>query len=426
MRFSDGSHVEIHGIGSMVMQGRHEQHKVLTDVYYIPKLKSNIISLGQLEEKGCEVSLKNGRLNVLDPEGTLLISAPRTGNRLYTIKLGLVNPVCLMMKHDDEAWQWHARFGHLNFRALRDLGRKEMVVGMPTVEHVEQVCDGCTLGKQHRTPFPQVSNFRAGTGLELVHADLCGQISPITPGGCSYFLLVVDDFSRYMWVEFLKTKDQALDYFKKIKLRAEVDHGSKLKALRTDRGGEFVSNLFSAFCTESGIKHYTTTPYSPQQNGVAERRNQTVVEMARCMMKSMSVPSKFWAEAVATAVYVLNRSPTRSLKNKTPFEAWHGKKPNVGHLKIFGCTAHVKLIGPGLTKLTDRSRKMVFLGYESGTKGYKLFDPNTNRLTVNRDVLFGENIPWEWNKATENSHIDPDTFIVQYEDTDQNPTIGTV
>ena len=299
------------------------------------------------------------------------MTAPRTGNRLYTVKLGLVEPVCFLMKQYDLSWRWHARFGHLNFRSLRDLGRKEMVVGMPVVDHVEQVCDGCTLGKQHRAPFPQASSFRADTGLELVHADLCGQISPVTPGGCSYFLLVVDDFSRYMWVELLKTKDQALVSFKKIKMRAEVDHGGRMKALRTDRGGEFISNLFSVFCSETGIKHYTTTPYSPQQNGVVERRNQTVVEMARCMMKSMSVPSRFWGEAVATAVYILNRSPTKSLQNKTPFEAWHGKKPCVRHFRTFGCTAHVKIAGPSLAKLADRSKRMVLLGYEPGTKGFE-------------------------------------------------------
>lgn len=166
-----------------------------------------------------------------------------------------------------------------------------------------------------------------------------------------------------------------------------------MKALRTDRGGEFNSNLFSVFCIQTGIKHYTTTAYSPQQNGVVERRNQTVVEMARCMLKAMQVPPKFWAEAISAAVYVLNRSPTKSLLNKTPFEAWHGVKPNVSHLKVFGCTAHVKLIGPGLTKLADRSKKMVFLGYESGTKGYRLLDPEANRIVVSRDVIFEENVP---------------------------------
>jgi hypothetical protein len=149
-----------------------------------------------------------------------------------------------------------------------------------------------------------------------------------------------------------------------------------------------------------------------------------VVEMARCMMKSMCVPAEYWAEAVTTAVYVLNRSPTRSLKNQTPFKVWHGKKPNVAHFKTFGCTSHVKLMGPGLTKLADRSKKMLFLGYEPGTKGYKLFDPETNRVTVSRDVIFEENVPWEWTRTNGSNHTEPDTFTVEYEVTEQNPTIG--
>ena len=193
-----------------------------------------------------------------------MIAAPRTANRLDTVKFGLVPLVCLLAQSDDKTWQWHARFGHLNFRALHELSGKNMVEGMPIVKRVEQVCDGCVLGKQHRKPFPQVSSFRAKKGLELVHADLCGHITPKTLGGASYFLLVVDYHSRYMWVEVLKTKDQALDCFKKIKLRAEVESGEWMKALRTDRGGEFTSNLFSIFCSDGGIKHYTTTPYSPQ------------------------------------------------------------------------------------------------------------------------------------------------------------------
>ena len=252
MRFGDGSRVEIHGVGSMVMQGCHQQHKVLTDVYYIPALKSNIVSLGQLEEKGFKVTLENGKMCVFDQERALLISAPRTSNRLYTIKFGLVSPVCLLAKSDDVAWSWHARFGHLNFRALRDLSCKRMVEGMPTVNRVEQICDGWVLGKQHRVPFPKASNVRANQGLQLVHVDMCGHITPKTPGGCSYFLLVVDDYSRYMWVEMLKTKDQALNFFKKVKQRAEVESDNKLEALRIDRGGEFTSHLFLVFAISRG------------------------------------------------------------------------------------------------------------------------------------------------------------------------------
>jgi transposase InsO family protein len=194
---------------------------------------------------------------------------------------------------EQEAWRWHARFGHLTFRALRELRSKCMVEGLPQIKQIEQVCDGCALGKQHRAAFPRVSNYRASAGLELVHGDLCGQISPPTPGGKEYFLLVVDDYSRFMWIELLEKKSEALMCFKKVKVAAELESGRRLKALRTDRGGEFNSGAFVVFCNEFGIRHNTTTPFTPQQNGVVERRNQTVVEMARCLLKSMKVPSKF-------------------------------------------------------------------------------------------------------------------------------------
>lgn len=135
--------------------------------------------------------------------------------------------------------------------------------GHTLIQCAEQVCDGYALGKQHRSPFPQASAYRAGAGLELVHGDLCGHITPPTHGGKSFFLLIVDDYSRYMWLELLASKDEALQYFKKIKIAAEVELGHRIKAFRTDRGGEFNSSVFVAFCSEHGIKHNTTTLYFP-------------------------------------------------------------------------------------------------------------------------------------------------------------------
>jgi hypothetical protein len=152
------------------------------------------------------------------------------------MQVNLTTSVCLTAKMDDQAWLWHARYGHLNFRSLRDLGRKEMVEGIPLIQHGEQVCDGCALGKHHRAPFPRASAYRASTGLELVHGDLCGPITPATPGGKLYFLLIVDDYSRFMWIELLRTKDEAFAHFKKIKTAAESESGKRLKAFRTDRG----------------------------------------------------------------------------------------------------------------------------------------------------------------------------------------------
>jgi transposase InsO family protein len=168
-----------------------------------------------------------------------------------------------------------------------------MVEGMPILYRVEEFCDGCALGKQQRWSFPQVANYRGSNPLDLFHADLCGKISPRTIGGKNYFLLIVDDHSRFMWVEFLATKDEAFKCFRRVKAPAETESNCKLKALRSDRGGEFNSLEFKEFCDEQGIKNFTTTPYALQQNGVVERRNRTVVEMARCLLKSKTDPSEF-------------------------------------------------------------------------------------------------------------------------------------
>jgi transposase InsO family protein len=295
-----------------------------------------------------------------------------------------------MSKTEGTTWRWHARFGHLHFRALHTLSKRSMVRGLPGVERVEEYCDGCALGKQHRTPFPRASAFRADRSLELVHTDLCGPISPVTPGGNSYFLLVVDDYSRYMWLEVLKAKSDAFQHFCKIKAATEAAGNCKLRAFRSDRGGEFNSGEFRQLCEENGIKHFTTAPYSPQQNGFVERRNQTIIEMARCLLKSMAVPPRFWGEAVRTAVYILNRCPTRALSGVTPYEALHRRKPNVHHMRVFGCVAHVKKIGPGINKLSDRSTKMLFIGYEEASKCYRVYYPAADKLQVTRDVVFEE------------------------------------
>jgi transposase InsO family protein len=389
------------------------EHRVLSDVYYIPRLRTSIVSLGQLDEIAYKTVIEDGAMCVYDHRRQLLARALRMNNRLYSVTLQKAAPICLLAKAGDAAWRWHARYGHLHFRALYELGAKNMVEGLPAISRVEQFCQGCVVGKQHRTPFPRASPYRAQRGLELVHGDLCGPISPATLGGNNYFLLIVDDHSRYMWVETIRTKDEALHFIRRIKALAENESGLRLGALRTDRGGEFNSKEFAVFCDELGIKHFTTAPYSPQQNGVVERRNQTVVEMARSLLKSMCMPAVFWGEAVRTAVHILNRAPTRSLNGKTPYEAWRGRKPNVSYLRTFGCVAHVKNVGPGVTKLADRSTPMVFIGYEDGSKAFRVYDPAARKLRITRDVVFEEDKPWPW---TADKGIDlHEEFVVVYD-----------
>ena len=208
----------------------------------------------------------------------------------------------------------------------------------------------------------------------------------------------MDDCSRYMWLHLLSSKDEAPAVIKEFQAQVETDTETekKLRVLRTDRGGEFTSVEFVLYCAGQGVERHLTAPYSLQQNGVVERRNQTVVGMARSMLKAKKMPAAFWGEAVSMAVFILNRVLTKSLKGTTPFEAWHGRKPVVSFLRTFGCVGHVKKTKPNLAKLEDMSTPLVFLGYKRGSKAYRLCDPASSKVVVSRDVVFDEAACWGW------------------------------
>ena len=293
VRFGDGSLVPIQGRGTVLFATAGEEHRALTNVYWIPRLKSNIVSIGQLDENGYPPHVEAGVMTVRDRQHRILARVSRSRNRLYIARLQLANPVCLAAHSDDEAWRWHARYGHVNFRALRQLARNDLVRGLPLFDKADRVCEACLTGKQRRAPFPQAALRRAGEVLELVHADLCGPISPPTPGGKRYFLLLVDDKSRFMWLRLLTTKDEAVAEIRHFKAGVEVETGRKLRLLCTERGGEFTAATFTTYCADEGVGRQLTAPYSPQQNGVVERRNQTIIAAARCLMKEKGVPARF-------------------------------------------------------------------------------------------------------------------------------------
>ncbi|KAJ0941493.1 putative RNA-directed DNA polymerase [Helianthus annuus] len=405
VRFGDGSKVQIKGKGTILFKCKNGEQLVLPDVYFIPALNSNILSLGQMTEVGYEVNMRSDYLKMHDVNGRLMMKVQRSKNRMYKIALKTSQPVCLATKLDNEAWLWHSRLGHINFRKMEEMARKGMVRGIPSIKHPTQLCEGCLVSKQTRQSFPNEAQWRAKEPLELVYADLCGPITPQTAGGNRYFLLIVDDFCRFMWVYMIKTKDQAFMEFKKFKTLVEKQSSYKIKTLRTDRGGEFTSRAFNLFCEEHGINRQLTAPYTPQQNGVVERRNRTVLEATRSLLKTMKVPDTFWGEAVRHAVYVLNRVSTKALNNMTPYERWKGRKPTLQHLRVFGCVAYVKKFNE-ITKLSDRSETMVYLGVEKGSKAYRLYNPKENKIVVGRDVEFEEKKIWAWNSI----HVGEPTY----------------
>jgi transposase InsO family protein len=189
-------------------------------------------------------------------------------------------------------------------------------------------------------------------------------VTPATPGGRRYFLLLIDDLSHYMWVVVLGSKGEAADAIRRAQATAEVECGRKL---RTDNGGEFTVAKFALYCMDEGVQCHYSASYSPQQNGVIERRNQTIVGMARALLKQRGMPAVFWGETVVTTVNILNCSPTKALNGRMSYEAWHGRKPAVSHLRVFGYLAFGKELGH-INKLDDRSTPGVFISYKEGSK----------------------------------------------------------
>ena len=182
------------------------------------------------------------------------------------LSLNIHNDVkkCLKAYYKDAYWLWHLRFGHLNFESLELLSKKRMVRGLPCINHPDQLCEGCLLGKKFRNSFPKESYSRAKKPLELIHTNVCGPITPSSLGKNNYFLLFIDDFSRKTWVYFLKQKSEVFEAFKIFKATVENERGRKIKAIRSDRGGEFTSKEFQEFCATNRIQHFLTVPRSLQ------------------------------------------------------------------------------------------------------------------------------------------------------------------
>jgi hypothetical protein len=201
-------------MGTILFNGKNGEHRVFTNVYFIPRLTTNIISMGQLDEIGYQTLIEGGVMRIRDAKHRLLVKVHRSSNRLYVLEVEIAVPVFLAVRGSKSALLWHACFRHLNFPVLHRLAQEDMVRGLPAVEQVDQICIGCLAGKHRRVSFPHQVEYQAEEILELVHGDLCGLITPPTPSDSRYFLLLVDNSNRYMWLRMLRSKDQATDVTK--------------------------------------------------------------------------------------------------------------------------------------------------------------------------------------------------------------------
>ena len=226
--------------------------------------------------------------------------------------------------------------------------------------------------------------------MELIHSDVCGPISLTSLSVFEYYITFIDDFSRKTWVYFLKAKSEVFDKFKEFKALIHNISNKKIKTLRSENGGEYTLKEFESFCKDTRIKRELTTPYNPQQNGVTERKNRTIMEGVKTMIYDQDLPMNIWAEATRTVVYVQNRISYSALGFKTPEEIFTGKKPEVSHLKIFGCPVYIHVPKEKRTKLDPSEKKGIFVGYCEVSKAFRIYIPGFHHMEISRDVTFDE------------------------------------
>lgn len=225
-----------------------------------------------------------------------------------------------IVKH--EKWLFHLSYGHLNFRSLQQMEMKKMIIGLPNIRVPKKVCETCLAEKQTRKFFKAHFHMTTRDCLGVVHSNICGPNEVPLLAGNMYFVTFVNEYSRMIWLYVIKMKSDALEVFMRFKAHAERECGRQFEILKTDGGGEYTSNALESHYQTYGITPEITAPYTPQHNGLAERRNQTILNMTRSMIKEKALPQILWDKAVSTTVYLLNRCPTKKLEGKVPFEAW--------------------------------------------------------------------------------------------------------
>ncbi|GJT72477.1 retrovirus-related pol polyprotein from transposon TNT 1-94 [Tanacetum coccineum] len=267
------------------------------------------------------------------------------------------SPICLLSKAlKTKSWLWHRRLFHLNFGAINHLARHGLVQGLPKLKfEKDHLCSGCAMGKSKRKPHKPKFEDTDQEKLYLLHMDLCGPMCVASVNGKKYILVIVDDYSQFTWVNCLRSKDEAPDFIIKFLKMIQVRLKVPVRRIRTDNGTEFVNQTLREYFEKVSISHETFVACSPQQNGVVERRNRTLIEATRTMLIYAKAPLFLWVEAVATACYTQNRSIIRLHHGKTPYELLHDKLPDLSFIHVFGALCYPTNDSENLGKLQPKT-----------------------------------------------------------------------
>jgi hypothetical protein len=360
LNLANSCSTKIVGSGTVQLSVEENLTVRLDETLYVPDLRSNLLSVAKMTEHGFEVIFRRNEAIVTNPDtGENVIVARRDKDMYYIDELSEESRVSQISMSLQE---WHERFGHLNEKDLKNIIHKQKVDGIDIkADEALPVCETCVKGKQTRKPFTR-SVSQSTELLELVHTDVCGPMRVNSLAG-----------SRYLQM---------------YKCLVEKKTERKIKTVRSDNGTEYTSHYLEDFLKQEGIRHELTVEYTPQQNGVAERKNRSLVETARCLMIQSGLSASFWAEAILTANHIRNRCPSRSLEGEIPFKMWTGRTPIVSYFRKFRTTAFALDKTPGKGKFDSRSKKCIFIGYSVQSKAYRLWDPEPRKVIRSRDVTF--------------------------------------
>ncbi|KAJ0441169.1 putative RNA-directed DNA polymerase [Helianthus annuus] len=390
----NGTNVKVLKIGDLKLTNEI----VLKDVFYVPGYSVNLLSVHRLS-KDNNVNVVFNETNCLLQDSSskkvLMIGSQNCG--LYFVgNSGNMFNACF--NSSVQSFTWHSRLGHPSDQVLAVLKQS---LNMSSSEHGP--CDICHRAKQVRVPFP-LSEHKSKAVGDLVHLDVWGPYKVTSYDGYKYFLTIVDDFSRAVWCYFLTNKTEVFENLKEFYELVLTQFKRKIKIVRSDNGTEFVNSQMSSFFKNKGVFHQTTCSYTPQQNGVVERKHRHLLNTARALMFQGGLPLRFWSDCVLTAVYLINRLPSSVLSGRSPFEMMFSFKPSLYHLRNFGCLCFSTILHDS-DKFSSNAEKCVFLGYSNFKKGYKLWSLDNKKILFSRDVKFYESVyPFKINNLYNQEH----------------------
>ncbi|GJY96986.1 putative ribonuclease H-like domain-containing protein [Tanacetum coccineum] len=376
------------------------------NVYYVKELQQfNLFSISQICDKKNRVLFTDTDCLVLSKdfmlpdESMVVLRVPRKHN-LYTINLNNLSPrgnlACLVAKASvDESVKWHRRMGHVNYKNMNRLVKGNLVRGLPPkLFKNDHTCVACCKGKQHKASYKAITAVSSiSEPLQLLHMDLFGPTSIRSIDHKYYCLVITDDYSRFCWVFFLEHKDETYPILKDFINLVENQLNKKVKAIRCDNGTEFKNAHIIELCGSKGIKRDYSNARTPQQNGVAERKNRTLIEAARTMLADSKLPTMFWTEAVRTACYVLNRVLVTSPHNKTPYALLTGNIPSISHFKPFRCHVTILNTSDHLGKFDGKADEGYIVGYSTSNKAYRVYNMPNKRVEETMNLRYLEEKP---------------------------------